>query len=354
MLTSIHGRIEADPMAFPQAANPADAGDAFAAVLDAAIDGEQTRERVDARHVEDRRVDDVDADAETEADEIPATTGDELPREEQGEFATLPTDAQALAAGEHAAAMHAQEDGNVADASLADGSTTARRDAGNTTAAEPVRPAGKPSVEPLLAATLNPMTAQAPAAAPVAAGKENNVGAIGAARGVAAAAPGPAAPLARPNAPLATPATAGSLRTNNAASAELIEQARDSVFKQILVKLTGEGGEMRLKLQPADLGELDLRLVMDQSNRLNLTIAAERQDMAHLLQRHLDELKQSLQQAGLEVAGAQVQTRGEFEREQRQRDAEPKGAAIAAEQDNQPTTGRRRGFISANGLDFWA
>ncbi|MBM3973692.1 MAG: flagellar hook-length control protein FliK [Planctomycetes bacterium] len=352
MLTSIHGRIEADPMAFPQAANPADAGDAFASVLDAAIDGEPARQRVDARHVEDRRVDDVDA--EVEADEIQAPAADELSRQERGELATLPTDAQAFEASGQATATHAQDDGNVADASLADRPTAPRGDAGNSTTGEPTRPAGKPSAEPLLAATLNPMAAQAAATAPVAAGTENNVGAIGAARGVAAAAPGPAAALARPNTPLATPAAAGSLRTNNAASAELIEQARDSVFKQILVKLTGEGGEMRLKLQPADLGELDLRLVMDQSNRLNLTIAAERQDMAHLLQRHLDELKHSLQQAGLEVAGAEVQTRGEFEREQRERDAQPQGGAAAAEQEIQPTTGRRRSFVRANGLDFWA
>lgn len=354
MLTNVHGRIEADPMAFPQAANPADAGDAFATVLDAAIGAGEERVRVDDRNIGDRRVDDVDAEVEAEADEIPAPAAEELPEQQDGELATLPTDAMAQEAAAAGTERLTESQTSVADASLADRAQAARRESSDGKTTEPVRAAAKPSAEPLLAAALNPMVAQAPAQATAVAGKENNVGAIGAARGVAAAAPGPAAALARPNAPLPTPAAAGSLRTNNAASAELIEQARDSVFKQILVKLTGEGGEMRLKLQPPDLGELDLRLVMDQQNRLNLTIAAERQDMAHLLQSHLDELKQTLQQAGLEVAGAQVQTRSDFEREQRQRDEQPQGAAAGAERDSQPTTSPRRGFRSANGLDFWA
>lgn len=354
MLTNVQGRIEADPMAFPQAANPADADDAFATVLDAAIDATEPV-RVDARHVEDRRVDDVDAEIEAEADEIPAPAADEATRDAAAsdQFATLPTDAEtAAAAGEHAAANTAA-DGKVADASLADAhkptSSEARADA-----VEAPRPAGKPTAEPLLAAMLNPAAPPAANAASPAKGNDGGVTAVGAARGVDAPTRGVAMPMARQNGPLAAPAVQAGYRTNGAASAELIEQARDSVFQQILVKLSGEGGEMRLTLQPPDLGQLDLRLVMDPQNRLNLTIAAERQDMAHLLQRHLDELKHVLQQAGLDVAGAEVQTRGEFERQQQQRDAQQHGAAVGAELESQPTTVRPRGFARAGGLDFWA
>lgn len=152
------------------------------------------------------------------------------------------------------------------------------------------------------------------------------------------------------------PAVAASYRTSSAASAQLLEQARDSVFKQILLKLTGDGGEMRLRLQPPDLGELDLRLVVDGGNRLNLTMAADRPELADLLHRHLGELKQTLQQAGLEISGATVQTRSEFARDQRERDLARSHGNLTADAvaDDVPPAPQHFSYISATGLDFWA
>ncbi|MBM3963132.1 MAG: flagellar hook-length control protein FliK, partial [Planctomycetes bacterium] len=309
----------------------------------------------------DRRVDDVDAEVPADADALAAAGRDEAPtaRADHGDdagFATLPTDA-----GQADAAATADGNGTpgltVADQSLADRGSAARREAGE--GEPPARAAAKPSAEPLLAAVLHagPVDQAAPAPVAVAAANGNATGAIGATRAVDAPTPGSHLPALRPPTPLAGAAVTGSYRTNNAASAELLAQARDSVFQQILVKLAGDGGgEMRLVLQPPDLGQLDLRLVMDQGNRLSLTIAAERQDMAHLLQRHLDELKQTLQQAGLDVAGAEVQTRSEYERQRREQDAAPQGAVTAAEP--APTgfsdSTRPRGVLRADGLDFWA
>jgi flagellar hook-length control protein FliK len=360
MLTTVQGRIEADPMAFPRAAHPADRGDAFAIVLDAALGEAEAPARVDARHVEDRRVDDVDGEAPADADEL-ASAAEPTARPADrdatdADLATLPTDGGLVA--DDAAADHGGLGRHVADQSLADRGGSKPRDAAD--GEPPARSQAKPSVEPLLAAVRNggPSGAAAPlpAIAPAAAGPA--VAAVGAARAVDAALPGAALPPTRPSSPLAQPAVAGSYRTNNAASAELLAQARDSVFQQILVKLGADGGgEMRLVLQPPDLGQLDLRLVMDQGNRLNLTIAAERDDMAQLLQRHLDELKQTLQQAGLDVAGAEVQTRSEYERQRREQDDAPQGAAAA---EPAPTSlsaaksTRPRGFLRAEGLDFWA
>jgi flagellar hook-length control protein FliK len=364
MLTTVNGRIEADPMALPRAAHPADRGDAFANVLDAALGEAEGPGRVDPRTVEDRRVDDVDGDVPADADELAAAARDDASatRAERGDrgddagFATLPTDAWEVDAA-------AADDGGgapgrtVADQSLADRGTPARRDGAD--GEPPAHAAGKPSVEPLLAAVLHAgpagQTAPPPIAANVAAG--NATGATGATRAVDAPTPGAQLPTLRPQTPLAGAAVTGSYRTNNAASAELLAQARDSVFQQILVKLGDDGGgEMRLVLQPPDLGQLDLRLVMDQGNRLSLTIAAERQDLAQLLQRHLDELKQTLQQAGLDVAGAEVQTRSEYERQRREQDAAPQGAVAAAEPAPTSSTdsARPRGFLRADGLDFWA
>lgn len=359
MLTTVQGRIEADPMAFPRAAHPADRGDAFERVLDAALGEAEETARVDARHVEDRRVDDVDGEAPADADDLAAAQAaepaDRRDAAADDGLATLPTDPGH--ADDAAAAGQTAGNQRVADQSLADRGSAPRRDQAD--AEPPLRGPGKPSVEPLLAAVRNagPGLPQAPAAAIPAANGGNAVGAIGAARAADAPTPGASLPGLRPQTPVAAAAVAGSYRTNNAASAELLAQARDSVFQQILVKLAGDGGgEMRLVLQPPDLGQLDLRLVMDQGNRLNLTIAAERQDMAQLLQRHLDELKQTLQQAGLEVAGAQVQTRSEYERQRREQDAGPQGAVAAAEPAPNGLTdsNRARGFLRADGLDFWA
>ncbi|MEO6594071.1 MAG: flagellar hook-length control protein FliK [Planctomycetota bacterium] len=162
-------------------------------------------------------------------------------------------------------------------------------------------------------------------------------------------------PGARGNLPTRAAAVAAGYRTNGTASAELLEHARDSVFKQILMKLNGDGGEMRLRLQPPELGELDLRLMVEGGNKLSLTIAAERQDMAQLLQRHLDELRQSLQSAGLEVTSAQVQTRSEFARQQQQHDAcHDGGGSSDILSEDQPKAVPRGSYVSAEGLDFWA
>lgn len=155
-------------------------------------------------------------------------------------------------------------------------------------------------------------------------------------------------------APLRAEAAAAGYRTSGAASAQLLDQARDSVFKQILVQLQDGGGEMRVRLQPPELGELDLRLVVTEGNRLSLHIAAERQELTGLLQRHLGELEQALQAAGLQVTGAEVQTRSEREAAAAPFAAGTSGATDegvdAAPAPNQP---RHGGWLRGDGLDFW-
>lgn len=165
------------------------------------------------------------------------------------------------------------------------------------------------------------------------------------------------APAFRASGPTRAAAMQAAYATRSMASAELLEQARDSIFKQVLMKLTGEGGELRMRLEPPSLGEVDLRLVVEGGNKLSLAMAAERPDVAALLQRHLDELKHTLQQSGLEITGAEVQTRGEFARG---RDANSGGDGSQGRSDDdaprddfarRPRTG---GWVSAEGLDFWA
>ena len=214
----------------------------------------------------------------------------------------------------------------------------------------------RPTAEPLIAAVVQHGN-QHPGTPFVVAGAERGIAAIGGAR---AAGDGPTRGIdglqQRANAPLRAPSVAAAYRTDNAAQAELIEHARDSVFKQILLQLTGDGGEMRMRLQPPELGELDLRMVVEGGNKLSLTIAAERADLQQLLEKHLDELKQTLQQAGLEVTDAAIQSRSEFARDQQQRQqaADDGAAAAAADEAEHASPAVRRVTLGGSGLDFWA
>lgn len=143
--------------------------------------------------------------------------------------------------------------------------------------------------------------------------------------------------------------------TRSAAQAQMLEQARDSVFKQIMMKLNADGGEVRMRLEPPDLGQLDLRMTVEGGNKLSLTIAADRGDINSLLQRHLDELKQTLQQSGLEITDAEVQTRKEFDQQRTQHEAH-EGSSSADDTTNQDaeTAPQSQQYITAGGLNFLA
>lgn len=342
MLITVRGRVEMDPMRVPLAASMATGRDeSFEQVLQETVASEPTQ-RVDARHPEQERVDHVDAEPTPAADEAPADEPVVLPT---GDATTTPETLMTPGQGPTANAVDVTDD-------IRRGEPVRQETAGK--GADSPRTSSR-QVEPLLVAAMQHGAPAADVPFVVAAGNRG-VGAVGAARAVEAPARGIETPFARANAPLRTPATTTAYRTNDVASAQLLEQARDSVFKQILLQLTGEGGEMRMRLDPPELGELDLRLVVEGGNRLQLTVAAERQDVNDLLQRHLDELKQTLQQAGLEVTGASVQTRSEFAREQSRRDAARDEGALPGETQDLPPTNVQKhgGYVSATGLDFWA
>lgn len=208
-----------------------------------------------------------------------------------------------------------------------------------------------PAGEPLLAATLQ---AQQGGQAANALTNQGQTQAPTTARGVEPTMRGSTnAPLANSNTPKATAAqTAYSTRTP--AQAQLLEQARDSVFKQILMKMNADGGEVRMRLEPPELGQLDLRMTVEGGNKLSLMLAADRQDVNQMLHRHLEELKQALQQNGLEITGAEVQTRSEFESQQAQRDTSHGEVASEQSGDDTESVTHPQGYITAEGLDFWA
>jgi hypothetical protein len=157
------------------------------------------------------------------------------------------------------------------------------------------------------------------------------------------------------NAPLRPGALQTGYRTLTTQSVQLVEQARDSVFKQILFKLDQGGGEMRLRLEPPELGELDLRLVVENGSQLRLSIGAERPDLAQVLARDLDQLRHALQQHGLQITHAEVHT-GTGSARGDDRDAGFGAGPDTGRRDAAPSDAARpaRGFLSAQSLDFWA
>jgi flagellar hook-length control protein FliK len=348
MLTNLRGRVEADPMRVPTAAAMTVGTDtSFDAVLQQLADDRQAAD------------DDAPAAEPVAAEEPTASAASE--------------DAATAPARDEADDHHADADANDDLGAESDALATSRShlDADDTDQitrrGEPERQetAGKgpdsprPSsrdAESLRIAVITPRLDPAAAPGANATAATASVGAVGATKATGTGLlrgfdPG----TARPTAAAAAPATAAGYRTNDAASAELVEQARDSVFKQILMKLTPGGGEMRLRLDPPDLGELDLRLVVDAGNQLTLTIGAERGDVAQLLQRHLDELKHALHGAGLEVTDAEVHTRGDGSAADRSSREHGRGAAAAdTDDDPQPTRPVRHGYVHATGHDFWA
>lgn len=171
-------------------------------------------------------------------------------------------------------------------------------------------------------------------------------------RGVAAP-----ARVSRPAARTTPIARAASYKSLGKQALQLSEQARDSVFKQILWRVRPEGGEARFLLDPPELGRVDLRVVVE-NGALRLAIATERADLAAALQRHMGELGDALAARGLAVADAHVRARDGRSAEWGTRREAWRGARRATEDDpldeDLPALAPMRRFVRAEGLDFWA
>lgn len=340
MLTTLRGTVELDPMRVPAPAAMTSGRDtSFENVLQEAVDG-ATQAEVEPEP------------AAAPAEEAPAeepVVEDEA-AEEQAERYEQPA-----SGADHDTAQNAiaQPAATTADATetIRRGESARQETAGKGT--DSPRTSTR-TAEPLLAAFVVHGATPQPNGPVVAAGQAGVQGVTGAkatgdgpTRGIDAA-------WQRANTPSRAAAVAAGYRTGTTvAQAQQLEDARDSVFKQILMKLNPGGGEMHMRLDPPELGELDLHMVVENGNRLSLSIAAERQDMTQLLQRHLDELKQTLQAAGLEVADAQVHQREPGSRGQRQapeRQSRGDSDDGAAARQHLP---RRGGYVTAEGLDFW-
>jgi flagellar hook-length control protein FliK len=145
-------------------------------------------------------------------------------------------------------------------------------------------------------------------------------------------------------------------RTLHLPTLRAAEEARDSIFRQVALRMTDTGGELRVLLDPPELGKLDMHLVVEDGARLRLAVQAERPEVALLLQKHGAELRAQLEEQGFTITGVDVRTgdpRESAEREPRaHRDGITDAAAVDGELDAEPAV-VSAGWITADGLDFW-
>lgn len=336
MLTTLRGHVEADPLRIPApAAMSTGAERSFADVLQETV-AEPAATEPAAPPADAPAAEEPVTTATVDPDDAPPAEGEDPAATPDTAAQVVDQDAVAAAAAEADVTSSLQRGEPVRQETAGKGTDSPRS---STVTGEPLRMAlvqQRATSAATVAMTGNtganqPVTTRPTAEAPV--------------RGVEGLA-------ARPTAPLRAAQVAAGYRTHHAASAQLLDHARDSVFKQILMQLTPAGGELRMRLEPPELGELDLRLVVENGNQLSLSIAAERQDLVQLLQRHLDELKQTLRAAGLEITDAQVGHRDDSPAPDRQtpHGGQPRDEGAANQASPRVRSG---GYVSAEGLDFW-
>ncbi len=154
------------------------------------------------------------------------------------------------------------------------------------------------------------------------------------------------------------PAATTGYRSLNAATLRMAEDARDSIFRQIAMRLMPDGGEMRVLVDPPQLGELEMRMVVE-GDSLRLSVVAERPEVAVMMQKHIAELRQHLEAQGLTVTDTDIRSRDpqaegsdDANRDARNQHNDGPSAGDETEQ-TRPMEFAPRGFITADGLDFW-
>jgi flagellar hook-length control protein FliK len=101
------------------------------------------------------------------------------------------------------------------------------------------------------------------------------------------------------------PGAINALASEPARSAEaqptFLPQIEDSITQMLKSKQTS----LRIQLHPEDLGRIQLRLIQDE-NGLRVTMHADHSETGQLLERHLHSLQKSLNDAGIQLTGFDI------------------------------------------------
>jgi flagellar hook-length control protein FliK len=98
-----------------------------------------------------------------------------------------------------------------------------------------------------------------------------------------------------------------SYRSSDPKRAELAQTNRDSIFRQVTMALTQEGGSMFIAIAPPSLGHIALELKLD-GDKLRLKIQAEHKEVTESLRQDLGHLKDLLLKQGMNVEEFDVRT----------------------------------------------
>lgn len=151
-------------------------------------------------------------------------------------------------------------------------------------------------------------------------------------------------------------------RSASKSAVQLDAAARDSVFRQIALRLTPEGGQMRLLLDPAEFGELDIKVRVD-GKTLSLSIVADDPTVAASLERDLEGLRSAIRAQGFDVANAEIHTRQDapdgrdpsgWENELADEFGTRPADRAGEDAETTPEPVPVRHLITADRLDFWA
>ena len=105
----------------------------------------------------------------------------------------------------------------------------------------------------------------------------------------------------------------------SARSAELAQEARDSVLRQVKLALSEQGGDMLLLLDPPELGSVGIRMqIVGRELRLQLT--GDREEVAAILETGRSALLQTLTAQGFTVGEFDVRSGSRQDLEHQARD----------------------------------
>ncbi|HHI79401.1 MAG TPA: flagellar hook-length control protein FliK [Planctomycetes bacterium] len=152
-----------------------------------------------------------------------------------------------------------------------------------------------------------------------------------------------------------------SYRSADPKRAELAKAHQDSIFRQVTMALTQEGGSMFLAIDPPSLGHIALELRLD-GDKLRLKIRAEHLEVADSLRQGMGQLKSLLLDQGMNVEEFDVRTGTQQEQAQEGRDfAKSFGNSGGEREDGMsPASSKESSLISplgirqGNGIDFIA
>jgi flagellar hook-length control protein FliK len=247
--------------------------------------------------------------------------------------APSPATPEQLAALTAAATAPAQQSVESKATSLAKSSEA--RDAAANAATAPVASAAKAPAQ-----ATAPRHA-GPKAAPAAQAAKENVA-------LAAAADAPDAPAPAPT-PQTGPASAQhAAQSQHAAidaSAVRTTPAAAQVAREIVRRFDGGNTRFELRLDPPELGRVEVRLEVSRDHRVNAVIAADSPQALTELARHARELEQMLQGAGLELGDSglsfDLRQGGEGAEQENDGGARPGDAAASDESQSQAQTQAR-------------